>query len=112
MSWAHQFWADFKKNLDFVFFPSVLLITWFPFDKGKESQAYHVKIHRYHGTHESVIQGPIPGKESQKFHIKIHRSVIQGPIPGKESQTFHVNLHRSHGTHESMIQGHIPGKEP
>ena len=35
--WAHQFWTDFKKILNFVFFPLGLsnfgVIAWFPFDK-------------------------------------------------------------------------------
>ena len=41
VSCRHQFLADFKKFLDFVFFPLGLsnfgLGAWFPFDKGQSN---------------------------------------------------------------------------
>ena len=41
VSWTHQFWTDFKKILDFVFFPLGLSnfgwFAWFPFDKGQSN---------------------------------------------------------------------------
>ena len=49
VSWAHQFWTDFKKKLDFVFFPlglsNFVWAAWFPFDKGQSIiQLSHKKI--------------------------------------------------------------------
>ena len=41
MSWTLEFLTDFKKNLDFVFFPLGLsnfgLGAWFHFDKGQSN---------------------------------------------------------------------------
>ena len=40
------FWTDFKKILDFVFFPLALSIfgvaAWFPFDKGQST--VHIQV--------------------------------------------------------------------
>ena len=47
VSLRHQFWTDFKKNLDFVFLPPGLsnfwLGAWFPFDKGQLKDHYYSK---------------------------------------------------------------------
>ena len=51
VSWTHQFLTDFKKILDFVFFPLGLfgLGAWFPFDKGQSIVGFRKFVQNIEG---------------------------------------------------------------